>query len=1300
MANRVAEYLIAFGADASDIDKVLVGVKTSVERSVADIKRTTDRLELFGTLSDNIPKVQAALDSAKAKVAQLKAEIDKVDGKAPKQLTDALKDAEKQVVSATRELNNQQRKLAELDTTLKQAGIDTKNLAAEQQRLAQASKAATQAAAEQAAKQTLGLTTMKDTEAQAAKLKTAFDTLRTSGKLSATEIAAAQSQLNTKLAELQGTVTKAGSSFSILGGVKSHILGIVQPVFTVNEAINSLIGFVNKAVDANKEFAGGLKQIGIATTATKEQLGQLGEGARALSVELGLNLSEALKGVKELVRGGIPPDNAISALRDAAVASKAALTDLGTGVQAVSVLTSAFGIPVRDLGLALDKLAVAAKNGGPTLQEFAANAGNLGVIAKATGADFDQVVAALTVMTNATGNAGEAASTLQKILQSLATDSVQKKLRDLGISATDVFDIFRQLDAKGLRLEEFFQLGIANTRAAVGVAALKDAAKDAPKLLNDLANAAGTNEKTLKELFDSSTERVKRFDAALNDVLVRLGLAGKGLGEAASKGELFLKALDRVIAAAQNFSLADLAKGPGVALAKIAAAYQDVQKETEAARQAFLRFGGDAQDQVSRAAGAADRLKAAMEAQTRETEKALGTLRTSSEELLKLIERSRSAAGDSVSEINTRANAEIEAIQRTNEARKAALLEQEASILRLQQLQAEGSEAAVAAAIQAGAALAAAVQQSEQQILNIRIKAAQDRLALIQKNEAEVSKAISAALEARIIEAGNNEKKKRDLEDEFGKLQIENTKKALSLYRQHYDDLTKLARDYIDKVKSIEGERLAFNKQISDAIRDARNETLTGAEAYAAKIQQIEEAIGRAQKARLTGNRELERTYIQEAIAGAKSLQKVNDETGKEIISAQQAQADKLTLLDTISDQYNDSLEEQETAAKRGAKATQEGLAIAQKAIDEIQKKLDGLTKTFAEGITVEINKEIKGLREAEEALNKLARDRTVKIKVQTQDGEPFNLPENVEVVGPSVPIGANQGGYIQKLAAGGFARPQWSKVPGTGNTDTVPALLQEGAFVVRKSSAQKYGDGIMSRLVKGYAAGGSVAEPGPDNARTVIAYAKSLLPFLRHAMWRDTVKTINDCIKSLVANPGNKQALTQLLGVSRNAAANFPIQDALLHSFAPGTGNKPLLSFEDFLKKLKQGGSSGLFSGTSSLFRGFAAGGAAGDTVPAMLTPGEFVISAPRAKQLGSNFLHAVNRGALSAGELLSRISLPLRFNAGGLVPGAPIPAVGAAGGGGITVNINAAGGDVENPRVIRKLMHGIRDAIRKTGK
>ena len=78
---------------------------------------------------------------------------------------------------------------------------------------------------------------------------------------------------------------------------------------------------------------------------------------------------------------------------------------------------------------------------------------------------------------------------------------------------------------------------------------------------------------------------------------------------------------------------------------------------------------------------------------------------------------------------------------------------------------------------------------------------------------------------------------------------------------------------------------------------------------------------------------------------------------------------------------------------------------------------------------------------------------------------------------------GKAQGGRIHKFARGGF-------VPGSGNRDTVPAMLQPGEFVIKKSSASKLGAGTLEAMNNNrYQPGGVVG--GPKLAKQIAEQRK-----------------------------------------------------------------------------------------------------------------------------------------------------------------------------------------------------------------
>jgi TP901 family phage tail tape measure protein len=79
-------------------------------------------------------------------------------------------------------------------------------------------------------------------------------------------------------------------------------------------------------------------------------------------------------------------------------------------------------------------------------------------------------------------------------------------------------------------------------------------------------------------------------------------------------------------------------------------------------------------------------------------------------------------------------------------------------------------------------------------------------------------------------------------------------------------------------------------------------------------------------------------------------------------------------------------------------------------------------------------------------------------------------------------------GGVIRKFASGGF-------VPGVGNSDSVPAMLQPGEFVIRKSSAQKLGaETLLAMNQNKYANGVKVAKSGNVTKKDIAAASNSEL--------------------------------------------------------------------------------------------------------------------------------------------------------------------------------------------------------------
>ena len=105
-------------------------------------------------------------------------------------------------------------------------------------------------------------------------------------------------------------------------------------------------------------------------------------------------------------------------------------------------------------------------------------------------------------------------------------------------------------------------------------------------------------------------------------------------------------------------------------------------------------------------------------------------------------------------------------------------------------------------------------------------------------------------------------------------------------------------------------------------------------------------------------------------------------------------------------------------------------------------------------------------------------------------------------------------------------------------------------------------------------------------------------------------------------------------------------------------------------------------------------------DTVPAMLTPGEWVINRPAAAKYGSGLLHAINSMQVPRAALQNMLAPPQvrRFAMGGPVSfSAPERGMAAAGGNSVTVNVNASAADLLSADNVRRWIIPVLDGINK---
>ena len=276
-------------------------------------------------------------------------------------------------------------------------------------------------------------------------------------------------------------------------------------------------------------------------------------------------------------------------------------------------------------------------------------------------------------------------------------------------------------------------------------------------------------------------------------------------------------------------------------------------------------------------------------------------------------------------------------------------------------------------------------------------------------------------------------------------------------------------------------------------------------------------------------------------------------------------------------------------------------------------------------------------------------------------------------------------GGGVRRFADGGAVAPAFPRmgggsVPGSGHHDTVPRTLDAGAFVIRKAAVQKYGSGALARLansvsggVARFASGGAVMlgngrrpSGNGDGGSTPSTPKKNRDAFEALKMIDLGLQGMNEYTGWLQWNYGASVSLDMRSKTMESYGKQAQEDRRTLEDFIGRkqlTGNErqnlerikqtwrqamaqPLLWGKDLERELidYMEQNQGEFYRRGGLSKS--------DTVPAMLTPGEFVVNRDAVARYGAGFFEAINNLSAPAQALAGRVMAGVQgFASGGLV-------------------------------------------------
>lgn len=462
--------------------------------------------------------------------------------------------------------------------------------------------------------------------------------------------------------------------------------------------------------------------------------------------------------------------------------------------------------------------------------------------------------------------------------------------------------------------------------------------------------------------------------------------------------------------------------------------------------------------------------------------------------------------------------------------------------------------------------------------------------------------------------------------------------------------------------QALEGEAAA-HKQAAAAAKDARG-ALEGQLATAKQqVEDLNKTIAGVQEIRLAVN-------TSAIPASLEAVQKIIAERETLLPIKADLEAAKQQLQQFDSDLKAGRSVQITGDITQGKKALEDLQAYAKtKANVDLQ-----LTTAAAQGRLADLTGRIETLGKLEVAVKATVKDNVpqVKTEIDSLNGRNTSSTHTITVrqveahatgglVGSVLRAAQATRSAVQRYAKGGMVFPRMAggTVPGSGNGDTVPRLLDAGAFVLRKAAVQKYApliqkfaDGGFVYGAGGYQWTGDLSWDGLRNMDEPSGLSeeeyRKLFDQARDTLERGWLGLKKQVAKMYQGFP----TWFQPIGSLEQNISETPVYDAHRRVLSGGLGYNDTDGVEalnliiSFWKKWA-GGVRSQIAGIKKM----ASGGqalAASDTVPALLTPGEFVVNRSAVQRLGLGFLNALN--TLQAP--------PVRgYAEGGLVSDGPTP-------------------------------------------
>lgn len=203
---------------------------------------------------------------------------------------------------------------------------------------------------------------------------------------------------------------------------------------------------VKKVMDVYLPFEKELANVSTLVDTSVVNMSEMRDEILKLPSALG-SATDLTKGLYQAISAGIPAENGVSFIAEAAKAAKAGLTDTNTAVDGLTTALNAYGMASSQVTTISDQMFTAVKAGKTTFGELASSIGKVAPIANTVGVSSKELLASIAALTTQGLKTSEAVTSLKAAFSNILKPSSQAKeaAEELGIK----FD-FAALKSQGL----------------------------------------------------------------------------------------------------------------------------------------------------------------------------------------------------------------------------------------------------------------------------------------------------------------------------------------------------------------------------------------------------------------------------------------------------------------------------------------------------------------------------------------------------------------------------------------------------------------------------------------------------------------------------------------------------------------------------------------------------------------------------------------------------------------------------------------------------------------------------------